>query len=314
MQNLIFSINAVAPIFMIVFFGVLLKKKGLINDNFTSTSTNLVFKIALPALLFRDVAKTDITSVFDINLILFVIIGTILQLLVFWISSSTFIKDKAVLGAFVQGSFRSNFAIIGLPLAYNLFGQAGFTKCAVVLPFTIPLYNVLAIILLTVTSHDTVSSSNKGIITSIIKNPLILAIISAFPFSYFQVQLPDVASKTIEYLAAVAIPLALLGMGGSFSFAGVKKNIGLSLSATLLKIIVSPLVFTLLAFYLGFRNEALGAVFILFGSPAAVTSYIMARAMKSDSDLAASIVLLTTLGSILTLFAGIFIFKTIGII
>ena len=313
MDNLIFSLNAVAPVFVIVFLGAFLKRKGITDDKFNSMATNMVFKVALPVLLFRDVASADVSNVFDIRLILFVLIGTVLQLSAFWIIGSVFVKERPSLGAFVQGAFRGNFAFIGLPLAYNLFGQQGLAKCAVLLSFTIPLYNVLATILLTVTSPNADSSNIEGIIKSIIKNPLIISIVLALPFSYFHIQLPQIASKSIEYLSGIALPMALLSMGGTFSFTAVKRCVNLSLAAAFLKIVLSPLVFTLLAFYMGFRGYSLGSVFIVFGAPSAVTSYVMAKAMDSDSELAASIVLMSTLGSIFTLFAGIFIFKSMGI-
>ena len=313
-ENLISSINAVAPIFIMVFLGVLIKRKGIINDNFASKGTNLGFKVAFPALLFRDVSKTDFTSVFNIRLILFVVIGILLQFVVLWIVCSVFIKEKEKLGAFVQGSFRGNFLLIGLPLAYNLFGQSGLAKCAILLSFVIPLYNVLATILLTVTSQPSESLNFKEILKNILKNPLIMSIIIALPFSYFKIQLPAVLSQPIDYLSDLALPIALLSMGCNFSYAGVKKDLKLSLTAVFIKIVAAPLIFILTAFFLGFRNEELGSILILFGAPTAVTSYIMAKGMGSDSELAANIVLMSTLGSILTLFAGIFLFKNMGVI
>lgn len=314
MENLLFSFNVVVPIFIIVFFGVFLKAKKIINDNFINTSTNLVFKIALPALLFRDIAKTDFRKVFNINLIIYALAGITLSFIVLCVLVPLFVKDNRSRGAFIQGVFRSNYAIIGLPLAYNMFGQSGFAKSAVLLSFAVPLFNVLAIIILTVTSPNAVNSSKKDIVFNVIKNPLILSVLLAIPFSYYQITLPQIASKSIDYLASIAIPLALLGLGGQFSFTSVKKSLSLSLSATFLRLVIAPLIFTFAAFYVGFRNEELGALFILFGSPTAVSSYIMAKAMDSDSDLAAHIVLMTTLGSVLTIFAGVFILKTIGAI
>jgi len=315
MDNLLFSINAVAPIFIIVFFGIFLKKKNIINDNFTSVSTNVVFKIALPALMFKDVAATDFKSVFDIKLIAYSLAGTVVLFLLLYAVCTFLVTDRQARGAFIQGVFRGNYAIIGIPLAYSAFGQAGLIKGAVLLAFVIPLYNVLAVIVLSVTSPKRDSSkSTSNIFINILTNPLIIAIVLALPFSYFQVQLPQVIMKAVDYMSALAIPLALLGMGGSFSFASIKRNFSLGISAAVMKIAVTPVIFTLVAYYLGFRRVELGVLFILFGAPTAVSSYIMAKAMDSDSDLAANIVLMTTMGSVLTTFAGIYILKTLGLI
>lgn len=314
MENLLFSINAIAPVFVIVFFGVFLKKRRIINDNFVNTSTDVVFKIALPALLFRDVAKTDFESVFNLKLIFFAVGGTVAAFLVLWAACSYVIKDARTLGAFVQGAFRSNFAILGLPLASNLFGRAGLAKSAIILAFIIPLYNVLAIVILTVASPKTTTVNKAEILLNILKNPLIWGVALAIPFSLFRITLPEIAVKSIDYLAGLTMPLALLGMGGSFNFTGVKSKIGAALSAAFIKILLLPLTFTFLAIFTGFRGEELGALFILFASPTAVSSFIMAKVMDSDAELASHIILITTLGSILTTFAGIFLLKTAGMI
>jgi malonate transporter len=315
MENLLFSINSVVPIFVMVFFGILFKKRGIINDNFTSVSSDIVFKIALPALLFKDVASTDLKSVFDIKLILFSLVGTIILFFVLCAICPLFIDCSRTKGAFIQGVFRSNYAILGIPLAYNIFGQAGLTKSAILMAFVIPVYNVLAVIILTVTSNNTTSINNKkDILINIISNPLIISIVAALPFSYLQIQLPQIVVKVIDYFSALAIPLALLGIGGSFTFNSIKKNFSLGLFATVLKIVVVPAVFTTLAFYMGFRGIELGVLFILFASPTAVSSFIMAKAMDSNSGLAANIILMTTLGSVFTIFLGVYILKTVGAI
>ncbi len=314
MNNLLFSINAVAPVFLIVLLGMFLKKIKVINDNFVSISVNIVFKFALPALIFSEIAGTDFRSVFDPGLIVFSIIGTVIMVLALYFISSRIIKDKRTKGAFVQGVFRSNFAIIGLPLIFNLFGQTGLAKGAVLLAFVMPLFNIAAVVLLTVTSPEISSNGNKKIFLGIITNPLILAAVLAFPFSFFNIALPDFISKTMDYLSSLTTPLALLGIGCFFTFAGVRKRLAISVTATLLRILAIPLIFTVIAYFIGFRGDALGSIFILFGSPTAISSFIMAKAMGSDSELAAHIVLMTTLGSALTIFAGVLIMRSIGAI
>ncbi len=314
MNNLLFSINAVAPVFLIVLLGMFLKKIKIINDNFVTISVDIVFKFALPALIFSEIARTDFRSVFDAGVIIYSVIGTVILVLVLYAVTSHIIKDKRAKGAFVQGVFRSNFAIIGLPLIFNLFGQTGLAKSAVLLAFIMPLYNITAVVLLTVTSSEVSAKGNMKILLGIIKNPLILAVVLAFPFSYFNITLPYFISKTMDYMSALTTPLALLGIGCFFTFAGVRKRVGISVAATLLRILATPLIFTIIAYFIGFRGDALGSIFILFGSPTAVSSFIMAKAMGSDSELAAHIVLMTTLGSALTIFSGVLILRSIGAI
>ena len=314
MDNLLFSINAVLPVFIIVFVGIFLKKKNIINDNFVKISTDVVFKVALPALVFQSIATTDFKSVFDIRVILYTLVSITALFFILCLAGKMYIPDRQSRGAFIQGVFRSNYAIIGLQLISNLFGQTGVAKSAVVLAFTMPLYNVLAVCILTMTSPKKINDNKKEIFINILKNPLIIASALALPFSYFRIPLPGMLLKSIDYLSALSMPLALFGMGAFFSFENVKRNLHLSLTATVLKIAVTPLIFTLLAYALGFRKEELGVICMVFASPTAVSSYIMARAMDSDSDLAANIVLMSTLGSILTIFAGIYLLKAAGAI
>ena len=314
MQNLLFSLNAVAPIFVIVLFGAWLKHRNIINENFASVSTKIVFMAALPALIFKNISEADFKSVVNIKLIVFAVLSTLVLFALLCIFVPLFIANRQTAGAFIQGVFRSNYAVIGLPLVFNLFGQTGFAKGSVMMAFIMPFYNILAVALLVSTSPKADAVGKKEIFAGIFKNPLILSTLAALPFSYFRLPLPEVAAKTIDYLAAVCVPLALLGIGSFISFEGVKKNLSLSISASILRTAATPAVFTFLAYSLGFRGEELGAVYMLFASPTAVSSFIMAKAMDSDFGLAAQIVLMTTLFSVFTIFAGVFILKTIAAI
>ncbi len=314
MSNFLFSFNNVVPVFLIIFIGVFIKKKNLINDNFASVSSKLVFTVALPALIFKSISDTDFTNVFNIKLILFAVFSVIILFLILTIFSNIFISDTPTRGAFIQGVFRSNIAIIGMPLIYNIFGDSGFSKSAILLSFVMPLYNVLAVVTLTVNSPGKEKINYKSMIINILKNPLILAAITALPFSYFQIRLPVFAIKTIKYLSDIAIPLALFGIGHSFSFKNIKNNIKYSLIATIFKLIVVPVIISVIAYYFGFRSLDLAVLFLIFASPTAINSFIMASAMKSNSDLAADIVLLATFFSVFTIFIGIYILKALSLI
>jgi len=297
-----------------IFFGYYLKRKGFINDNFVLISQRFVFLFALPALIFKDIAKTDFLSVFDLKLLTFAVVGTLVIYLLLSLATPYFVKNRQSQGAFIQGVYRSNFAIIGLPLILNLFGQTGLAKGAIILSFVMPLYNVLAVIILTVTAPEAVSNSLKGIAINIIKNPLIIGAVLALPFSYFQIGIPVVIIRSIDYLSDISIPLALLGIGGSISFRNIRGKLAMSLSATVLKIAALPFICTAAALFTGLRGDDIGIIFVLFASPTAISSFIMAKAMKSDADLSAHIVLLTTLGSVFTIFLGVFVMKALEVI
>lgn len=314
MENLLFSVNTVAPVFIIIFIGIYLKRKKIIDEKFTSTSSNVVFKVALPTLIFKNIASTDFQSVFNFGMIAYSIAATILLYIIVWGICNLTIKNTQSRGAFVHGIYRGNYGIIGLQLVANLFGDSGLAKAAVLLSFAMPLYNILAVIVLTVTSPDSQSKNYRSIFINILKNPLIIAATFALPFSYFRIPLPELITKTIGYLSDVTMPLALLGLGGFFDFSKAIKNFSLSLAATTVKIVISPLVFTFIAICLGYRGENLAVIYVLFAAPTAVSSFIMAKAMDSNAELTANIILMTTFGSIFTIFGGIFILKSFALI
>lgn len=219
-------------------------------------------------------------------------------------------KDRAV---FIQGSFRSNYAIVGIALVANMFGEHALGKAAMVLAFIAPLYNVLSVIALAFPVRQEKQLSFGKMVLEIITNPIILAAVVALPFSHFQIHLPQILFKTVNYLAALTLPLALLGIGGALNFESIKKDSRIAIFSTFVKIVIIPLTLSFLAYKLGFKNEDLGIMFLLFASPTAIVSYIMAKAMGCNSELAGNIILMTTLGSILTISLGIYIIRSFGL-
>ncbi len=312
MQNLIFSFNGVAPVFLIIFLGFGLKKRGLINSNFVNLSSKIVFSVAAPALVFESLSRTDLEITFSLKQIGFVYLSVIFFFALSWLISLVLSNDGRDRAAFIQGSFRSNFAIIGFALISTMFGEQALGKAAIMLAFVMPLYNVLAIIALTVPVKEEKHLGIKQTLIEIITNPLILATIAAIPFSYFNIELPQFLTMTVNSLAAITLPLALLGIGGSLNFESIKKDSKLAIAATVLKIVIIPAAITYLAVYLGFSGEDLGVIFVLFATPSAIVSFVMAEAMGCNSELAGNIIVMTTLGSIFTISLGIFILKSVG--
>jgi predicted permease len=313
LQNIQFTVNTIAPIFLIVVLGIILKRKRIINENFVATSSKFVFSVTLPVLIFMKVAQMDLTRSVNLIQILYVYGGVLFLFALGWLLS-VFIPEGRDRGVFVQGSFRSNFAILGLAIIANMFGEREMAKAAILLAFIIPLYNVLSVVALTVPLRKERQLNSKQIVGEIFKNPLIIALFAALPFAWLRISIPEVLQTTGNYLATITLPLALLGIGGSLNFRNMKNSSRVALSATLIKLLVSPLFFTYAAYKLGFSGEDLAIVFILFASPAAVVSFIMAEAMGANAQLAGDIILYSTLASALTISSGIFLMKMLGLI
>jgi malonate transporter len=313
-QNLIFTLNLVAPVFLIVALGYILKKLRLINDDFVTLTSKIVFLVSLPVLIFVEIATMEISEVLNLDLIIFVYIGTLISFGLAWVISIPFIKEPRDRSVFVQGSFRGNFAIVGLALIANVYGTDRLGKASLILAFTIPLYNVLSVIVLTVPMRKERQLNLSHTLLEIAKNPLILGVIAAIPFSYFNIKIPFVVLKTGEYLAALALPLALLGIGGFLSFTHLRKGAVMVFSSTFLKLVAIPVAASYAAYKFGFVGEDLGILFLLFACPTAIASFIMAEAMGVNSRLAGNILLVTTLGSVITITMGLFILKEMGLI
>jgi predicted permease len=246
--------------------------------------------------------------------IIFIYAGTLIVYFIIWIISSYFIKDGRDLSVFVQGAYRSNYAIVGLAIISNLFGEEGLGKASLILAFLLPVYNVLAVIILTVPMRKIKKLNLRSTVQEIILNPLIVAVIVALPFSYFNLELPSMLLTTGNFLADVALPLALIGIGGSLNIENIKRASTLAFSSSILKLIVVPAILTFFAYSFGYRAMDLGIMFILFACPTAIVSFIMAEAMGANSKLAGNIVVISTIGSVITISAAIIFLKSAGLI
>ncbi len=314
MQNLLFSIFLVAPVFLIVALGYILKKMGMINENFVTISSKIVFNISLPALIFFEISSIDLSEVLNVSQISFIYIGTIISFGFSWIAADFFSNNNKDKASFIQGSFRGNFAIVGLALVVNFYGVGSLGKASLALAFTIPLYNVLSVVALTIPLRQEKQINYNKLILEIAKNPLIIAVLAAVFFSYFHISIPDVLIVTGDYLAALTLPLALIGIGGFLSFSDIIRRDALTIIPTILKLVIFPVAATFIAYLLDFRGMDLGIIFILFACPTAIASFVMAEAMGANSRLAGNILLLTTLASVITITLGLFILKENGLI
>lgn len=315
LENFMYSINATMPIFLVMILGWWLKKIGLLNDAFVSVADKLVFKVALPVLVFKDIASADLSNDFDLKFVLFCFLGTCVFFGMTWIGAEIFMKDKSMIGSFVQGAFRGSAAILGIAFAQNIYGDSGLVPMMIVA--SIPLFNIFSVIVLMRSANAkekdkraVVQKTFKGIVT----NPIIIGIVLGIPFALLKFEFPVILQKSINSVASLSTPLALIAIGAGFSTGAAVKRIKPTMIAAVIKLVVIPGIFLPLAICMGFRGEALVAMLILTGAPTTVSSYIMAKNMDNDGALASSIVVVTTLLSSVTLTAIIFFLKSGGYI
>lgn len=313
-DNIIFTGNVVAPVFLLIALGYFVKRIGVINENFVEVTSRFVYSVSLPALVFINIVEIDLSEAIDFNQIIYIYAATLFSFFIVWIISIPFIKDGKNLSVFVQGAYRSNFAIVGFAIVSKLFGNFALGKAALVLAFILPLYNILAVIILTVPLRKERKLNLKNTLYEIMFNPLIIAVVIGLIFSYFKIIIPSVINSTVGFLSELALPLALVGIGGSLNLQNIKKASGLAFTSSAIKVILIPLTLTFGAYHFGFRELDLGIMFVLFASPTAIVSFIMAEAMGANSKLAGNIVLISTIASVFTIAVGIVILKELALI
>ena len=314
MSDFIFSLNATMPVFLLMLLGWCFGKIGMLTDEFVRVSNKFVFKVALPVLLFKDIASANINDVFDIRFLLFCMISTTVCFFGIWGAARLLMKDKSMIGAFVQGSFRGSAAILGVAFIQNMYGNSGMATLMII--GAVPLFNIYSVIVLTIEGSNSDGKGIRSAFLNILKNPIILGILVGMIGSLVHIYdyLPAIIEKTAGNLASIASPLALLAIGAGFEGGKAIKKAKPTIIASFLKLIGLPLIFMPIAIALGFRNHDLIAFLIMLGAPTTVTSYIMAANMNNDGILASGIVVLTTLLSAVTLTTWIFILRVMGMI
>ena len=313
LYNLYFSIQIVLPLFLLIFLGYILRKKRITTDNFIQTGNSIVFKIALPATMFYNVyIQPDIRGLFDIGFVLFIVIGAILSFFGAWLIALIFIKDRSIIAAFIHGAFRGNFVILGMPLLHSFIGIENSGMAALVILFTIPMYNIFAIIVLTMYSDSEKKVNFLYILKQIITNPLTVGIAAGFVLALFQFNMPSILNSTVEYVTRMTTPLALICMGGGLELGIFDKKLKYSLWGSVYKTIVLPLITIIIAYAIGFRSYELAIIFVTFAVPTAVASFTMTVLMGGDSYVGATSVIFSTVFSLFTLTGFVYVFVTLG--
>lgn len=316
MNNFIFSLNTTLPVFLVMVLGWFLMQKKMFNSNFVAVIDKYVFKVALPVLLFKDIATTPIREVFDPKFVIFCMVGTTIMFMGIWALTTIFMKDKTMVGAFSQAAARGSAAVLGIAFVQNIYGDSGMTPLMIVA--AVPLYNIYSVIILTVCAnnreHTNAAATIRRAFINILTNPIILGIAAGVPFSLLNIELPPLVLKTVSNIAQTATPMALLAVGAGFEGRKAVKKIKPTLIATFIKLIALPALFFPAAISMGFRESALVAILIMVGSPTTVTCYIMAKNMGNDEVLSSSIVVTATLLSSVTLTFWIFLLKSLGMI
>lgn len=315
MEQLFFSLNATIPIFLVMVVGYILRQIKMVDEPFIKILNKFNYNITLPVLLFRDISQSDFYSVWDTKYVLFCFLVTLFCISAIWIIAGLCFKNKALLGEFVQASYRSSAAVLGVAFIQNIYGNSGMAPLMII--GTVPLYNIAAVLVLSFTGPETKGLNKQALKKSLIgiaTNPIILSIFLGMLVSACRISFPVIITKTISNIASLATPLALIALGAGFEGRKAIKLLKPTVITSSLKLVVLPLLFLPLAITFGFRNEMLVAILVMLGAPTTPSCYIMARNMGHDGTLTSGTVVATTFLSSVTLTIALFILKSLNVI
>lgn len=314
MENLIFSLNATLPIFFTMLLGGFFRKVGLMDEQFVSKMNKFVFQAALPALVFHDLGTVDFREVWDTRFVVFCFTATLISILAVTALSYLW-KDKSIQGEFVQASYRSSAAILGIAFIQNIYGNSGMAPLMIIA--TVPLYNMMAVVVLSLMKPDQgkmdkalMLKTLKGIIT----NPIILGIAAGMIWALLKLPMPTILEKTVKNISTSASPMGLMAMGAAFEWKQATTKMKPAILASVIKLVGLAAIFLPIAVSMGFTHEKLIAILIMLGSATTVSCYIMARNMGHKGVLTSSTVMLTTFFSAFTLTGWLYLLRTLGLV
>jgi len=313
LNDLTFSLNATVPIFLMMILGYILTKVGILDESSARKLSQFSFKILLPALLFQDLSNADFISIWDGKFVLFCFVVTIISILIAFLISR-FYREKSERGEFIQASYRSSAAVLGIAFVNNIYGSSQMASLMII--GTVPLYNVIAVIVLSLTSPEKDKRKTPKEIFlktfgDVIKNPIIIGIAIGIIWSLLKIPQPAIMSKSISYLAEMASPVSLIALGALFKIGDAKSKLSASLVITFIKLIFFCALFLPAAVYLNFTGEKLIAILVMLGSATTGSCFVMAKNMGHRGVITSCAVMITTLFSSLTLTLWLFILKSL---
>ena len=314
MENLIFSLNATIPIFLMMLLGMLFRKLGWMDEVFAAKMNKFVFLVPLPVLLFEQLATVDFSEVWEIKFILFCFVVTAISITISTLISLLW-KDRSIKGEFIQATYRSSAALLGIAFIQNIYGTAGMAPLMII--GSVPLYNIMAVVVLSVFKPGN-NSFDKALVKKTLKgiatNPIIIGIVAGFVWSALKLPMPLILHKTVSSIGATATPMGLMSMGATFEMKKATSKMKPTLVAVFMKLVGFCAIFLPMAALLGFRNEELIAILVMLGSATTVSCFVMARNMGHEGTLSSGVIMMTTLLSAFTLTMWLDVLRSFGLV
>lgn len=313
MESIKLSFEAVMPIFILMLLGYVIKKIKLADKKSLDVINKVVFKIFLPVLLFYNIYSTQTSDVFDVKLIIFTIVGIFFIFILGYFAVLFLTKDNSKRGVMLQGFFRSNFAILGIPLVGYICGNETSGLASLMVAVVVPVFNILAVVALERFRNGNVKLDILKLLKGVITNPLIIGCVIGIIFFILNIKLPAIVEKSVKDISSIATPLSIIILGSVFEFSDIKGYFRENFIVVLTRLIIVPLIIIPVAVLLGFSGESLACLLVVFASPVAFSSFAMAQQMDGDQSLASQVVVLSSAFCLVTLFFWIFALSSLGL-
>ena len=304
-------LNVTGPVFVLVLLGLVLRRTKLINEVFVQQASNLVFRATMPVMIAVGLMKTEISTAFDVQAGILFTLFSVVSFGLIWVWARLRVEPRADRGVYVQGAFRHNCGMVGLALVVNQYGEAGLGIASFLLALHAFIFNIMSIFVL---SYYSSSLALKPVqfTLDIVKNPLILSVIVGIALNLLEVRFSPWVETSLTSFGSLTLTLGLICVGASLSLSSVRVSGGVALSAALVKLIWIPGISAVVLIALGVEGMVLGALVLFMASPTAAASVVMVRAAQGNHGLAATIVVLATLGSVVTVPTGLMVLKYFG--
>ena len=293
---------------------MLFRKLGWMDEVFAAKMNKFVFLVPLPVLLFEQLATVDFSEVWDIKFIIFCFVVTAISITISTLISLLW-KDRSIKGEFIQATYRSSAALLGIAFIQNIYGTAGMAPLMII--GSVPLYNIMAVVVLSVFKPGN-NSFDKALVKKTLKgiatNPIIIGIVAGFVWSALKLSMPSILHKTVSSIGATATPMGLMSMGATFELRKATSKMKPTIVAVFMKLVGFCAVFLPVAAVLGFRNDELIAILVMLGSATTVSSFVMARNMGHEGTLSSGVIMMTTLLSAFTLTMWLDVLRSFGLV
>jgi len=293
--------HTIAPVFIVILLGWFLNWRQFIPSSLLSPLNRLVYYLAIPAMIFREVARSSFGIYFDPVLLVATLLPLVIVFWITWAAGKAWSLERQERGTFIQSSLHGNLGYIGLAVCYYLLGEKGFTSASILAGFVMLFQNLLSVIGYQLAS---VRAGEERRIWFFIRkiggNPVIGSALAGMAFSLFEIPIPQIIDRCLTIISGMALPSALLVIGASLSFHLMTSRMKLFLSAALMKLLVLPAIGVLAYWVSGIPESRFLPGLILLAAPTATVTFVMAGEMDGSTDLATAAISVSTLLSALT--------------